>query len=288
MDNKDIKIKDIQDNLLEILLYFKDFCDKHNLKFTLAGGTCLGAIRHKGFIPWDDDVDVFMLRDDYEKLEELWNKYADIDKYSYVRSNEYMNIHHSATEIKDNNTTFITKHGINSDIHQGLMIDVIPMDAVADGTFSKIKQMMYAMVYACFNFQRLPEHKSKFTYYLTKIALGIFKSDSIRYKIWKKCEEKHSKYSIDTHQEVASFGEGLGIMLQHFPKEWFLNPDYAEFEGHKMPVPRDVKSYLEISYGDYMELPPEEERVFRHNIAFIDLNKCYKEYKGIEYLKEEK
>lgn len=284
MDNNlDIDVKEIQKKLLEILLYFQKFCEEQGLKFTLAGGTCLGAVRHKGFIPWDDDLDVFMLREDYEKLPELWEKYADTEKYSCVRSNEKVNIHHSATEIKDNGTTFINRHSVDMDINHGLMIDVIPLDGVADTKVGRIYQAMQSMIYCCYNFQRLPNHKSKLTYYATMIALDLVKSPSLRYKIWKTAEREHTKYSVKEHKYVASFGEGLTILRQHFPKEWFLNPGTAEFEGHEMPVPADVTQYLSISYGDYMALPPVEERVFRHDLAFVDLENSYKNYKGKKY-----
>ena len=129
-EKKEVTIQEIQSKLLEILLYFQKFCQENGLGFVLAGGTCLGAVRHKGFIPWDDDVDVFMLRDDYEKLCRIWDEKADTEHYSCVRSNDQFNIRHSATEIKDNNTTFINRHSVDLDIHQGLMIDVIPLDAV--------------------------------------------------------------------------------------------------------------------------------------------------------------
>ena len=283
MDNSQIDIKEVQDKLLEILLYFQKFCDEHGLKFVLAGGTCLGAVRHEGFIPWDDDLDVFMLRDDYEKLIPLWRKYADTERYSCVRSNEYVNIHHSATEVKDNNTTFINKHSVGLDINHGLMIDVIPIDGVADNAFSRFHQMMQAMLYACFNFQRLPNHKSKLVYYATKVALGIVRSFKLRYKIWRTAEKQIAKYSVADHDTVASFGEGLEIMRQRFPKKWFTEPGTAMFEGYKMPVPADTDKYLTISYGNYMELPPESERVFRHDLAFVDLNNSYKKYRGIKY-----
>ena len=87
IDNN-VKLRDLQLKCLEILLYFKDFCEKHNLRFFLCGGACIGAIRHKGFIPWDDDIDVFMPREDYEKLGDLWNKYADTERYEYCRTNK--------------------------------------------------------------------------------------------------------------------------------------------------------------------------------------------------------
>lgn len=283
MESGQTDIKEIQKKLLEILLYFKDFCQKCHLGFVLAGGTCLGAVRHKGFIPWDDDVDVFMLREDYEKLQRLWHKYADTSRYECVRSNEHINIHHTATEIKDCNTTFINKHSVDLDINQGLMIDVIPLDGVADKPFSRGLQMADAMMYCCFNFQRLPEHKGKLTYYATKCAMSVVRSQRLRYRIWKRAEKRLSRFNVKDHNLVASFGEGVHIMQQRFPKEWFLNPGWAVFEGHQMPVPADTDQYLKISYGDYMQLPPEEERVFRHDTVFIDLEHSYKQYRGIKY-----
>ena len=100
MNEQLAETRKIQEKLLEILLYFQQFCQEHDLRFTLAGGTCLGAVRHRGFIPWDDDVDVFMLREDYERLGGMWERFADTGRFACVRSNEQYNIHHTATEIK--------------------------------------------------------------------------------------------------------------------------------------------------------------------------------------------
>ena len=277
-------IKKIQEKLLGILVYFKEFCEENGLRFYLAGGTCIGAARHQGFIPWDDDIDVFMLREDYEKLCELWPLKADLSRFSCVRSDDKINIHHSATEIKDNHTTFINRHSVDLDIHHGIMIDVIPLDGVAPHRFTEMTQIIYAMVYCLFVFQRLPEHKGKLTYYASKIALGLIRSPKLRYKIWKFCEKRLSRFSLEDCSMVASFGEGVTIMRQHFPKEWFRDMDTVlPFEGYEMPVAKDYDQYLRISYGDYMELPPEEERVFRHDISFMDLDHSYLQYKGIKY-----
>lgn len=277
-------VQQIHDKLLEILVYFRDFCYKNNLNFFLAGGTCIGAARHHGFIPWDDDVDVFMLRSDYEKLQNLWEEKADTGRYSVVRSDDKINIHHSATEIKDNNTTFINRHSVNLDIHQGIMIDVIPLDAVAPTAFSRFTQAVYSMLFCLYNFQRLPEHKGKLTYYGSKVGLGLIRSSKMRYKIWKFCEKKMSQYSLKDCTHVASFGEGLTILKQRFPVEWFSDMRVTlPFEGYEMPVVHDYDSYLTISYGDYMTPIPEEDRVFRHDIYFMDLNNSYKKYKGIKY-----
>ena len=128
-----VPISALQQKMLEILLYFQSFCRENGLSFTLCGGTCLGAVRHGGFIPWDDDVDVFMLREDYMRLPALWQARADTTRYTCVRSDDRVNIHHSATEIKDNHTTFINRHSVDADIHHGVMIDVIPLDGIPRG-----------------------------------------------------------------------------------------------------------------------------------------------------------
>lgn len=278
-----VSTQQIQKKMLEILVYFQKFCDENNLPFVLAGGSCLGAIRHKGFIPWDDDVDVLMLREDYERLWKLWRRKADLERYSCIRSNKYVNIHHTAIEIKDNHTTFINRHSIESDINHGIMIDVIPLDGVPASRWKRICQMVDAMAYCCFNFQRLPNHKGKVTYWLTKFALKMVSSRELRYRLWKGAEKRLSKYGTANAEYVSSFGEGMAIMCQRFPVSWFKNRVYMDFEGYKMPVPKDYDQYLKISYGNYMELPPQSERIARHDAVFIDLEHSYTRYKGVYY-----
>jgi len=283
MNDEKFPIREIQKKQLDILVYFRDFCREHDLYFVLAGGTCLGAVRHKGFIPWDDDIDVFMMREDYEKLPGLWKKYADTRRYSCVRSNKKYNIHHTATEIKDNHTTFINKHSVDLDIHQGVMIDVIPLDGIPQSKWKRFLQMIDSMVYCCFNFQRLPEHKSRAVYYLTKLALSTVRSGKMRYFLWRRAEARLSRYPVRECDYVASLGEGMTIMRQRLKKEWMTHAVEMEFEGYQMPLPAGYHEFLSISYGDYMKLPPKEERVLRHTILFMDLNHSYKRYKGIKY-----
>lgn len=281
--NNEYGIRDIQEKLLEILKYFDKFCKENNLKYVLAGGTLLGAVRNKGIIPWDDDLDVFMLREDYEKLSEIWDEKADTERYSCLRSNDKYNIHHAATEIKDNNTTFINNHSKDLDINHGLMIDVIPLDNIPSSRFKKIYQKMNAFIFSCYNFQRLPNHKSKIIYYMTYIALKLVPSFKLKYKIWKKAENNMIKAGENNDGMVASIIEGPTIMNHIFPKEWVENPTYLEFEDMLAPVMKDYHSWLEMSYGDYMKLPEEEDRVLRHDIYFYDMNTPYKEYRGIKY-----
>ncbi len=288
LDDMNCDIREIQEKMIETLFYFQDFCEKHGLGFTLAGGTCLGAVRHQGMIPWDDDIDVFMLREDYEKLNTLWDKFADKSRYSCLRSNDRYNIHHAATEIRDNETTFITTYTQDLDMNQGVMIDVIPLDHVAASKIGRWKQIFYALIFSCYNFQRLPKHKSAFTKELTRIALSLVKSFDKRYKIWKHCENKFIDLGKKNKGLVASFIEGLRIIRQTFPEEWITNPSYLDFEGRKMPVPRDYDQWLTMSYGDYMTPPPSDERDLRHDIIFADMTSSYLKYKGVYYCTDQK
>ena len=139
-------MKELQRKQLDLLTVFTQICDQLELPYFLVCGSALGAVKYRGFIPWDDDLDVAMLREDYEKLQGLWERNADTTRYACVRSNESINIHHSATEIKDNNTTFINAHSVDSDIHHGLMIDVIPIDGVPASKWRRYAQMIDSMI----------------------------------------------------------------------------------------------------------------------------------------------
>ena len=127
----DDDIRALQLKSLEILLYFKNFCEEHNLTFYFCGGCCIGALRHKGFIPWDDDVDVFMPREDYEKLFKIWDKFADTKKYSCNRTTENKFIGNVMTTIVDNNTEVIRPWQKGKDGAKGVMIDILPLDGCA-------------------------------------------------------------------------------------------------------------------------------------------------------------
>ena len=103
----DYELRKLQEKSLEILLVFKEFCEKHDLLFYFCGGCCIGTLRHQGFIPWDDDIDVFMPRDDYEKLGPLWEEEMAETKYRFCRDSEDMFLRSLLSSISDEETTFI-------------------------------------------------------------------------------------------------------------------------------------------------------------------------------------
>lgn len=280
------EIRKLQEKSLEVLVYFRDFCEEHGLKFSLCGGTCIGAIRHKGFIPWDDDIDVFMLRDDYEKLGHLWEKYADTDKYAYCRTNKHKNYHHIAASIRDKETTFINRHSVDEDIEHGVGIDILPLDGYPESKFKRAWQVFNAMVFSLFNAQRLPDNQGKLARVLSKIILKLIPSPGIRYRLWSYSEKQMTKYQIKDCDHIAQLLSGFKFMRLKYPKWVFEDVVYKKFEGYKMPVPKGYDIYLTMGFGDYMEFPPKKDQVPKHDTVYINLNESYKKYKGIYYCVE--
>ncbi|MEZ4357070.1 MAG: LicD family protein [Eubacteriales bacterium] len=282
-------IRDLQLKSLEILLYFKAFCESNGLRFFLCGGCCIGAVRHKGFIPWDDDVDVFMPRADYEKLGGLWEKYADKNRYSYCRTNEDNSYETMLTQIADNNTTFIKKNLCDYDINHGIKLEIVPLDASPNSKLKRKFQILRAIEFCLFNRQVVPENKGKAAKILGFLLLKIFRSPKARYKLWKSAESKMTKYPLNGETKyLTELCVTYKYLKNQYPKEIFKEEVLMEFEGHEMPVPIGYDTYLKIAFGDYMKLPPEEERAPKHEAVYIDLNNSYTKYKGIYYCTNDK
>lgn len=294
MNEKNVKnlttaeTQQMQKKMLETLLYFKKFCDEHGLLFYLCGGCCIGAIRHHGFIPWDDDIDCFMPRKDYEKFRILWETYGDKEKYTYCRTDETHMYHHAAASLRDNRTTFINRHSADEDICHGLALEFGPIDGCPKSKFSRAWQLFNAFLFALFNTQRLPDNKGKFFRAAAAVIYKLVPSKKMRTKLWQAAEKQMSKYSWDDCDEVTELiGSIRGMMFRH-PKKWFSRAVYKKFEGFDIPVMAGYDPYLRRVFGDYMKLPPKEKRVAKHNTVYIDLDHPYTEYKGIYYCRKNK
>lgn len=275
--------KQLQNKLLEILLYYDDFCKKNSLKYYLCGGGLIGAVRHKGFIPWDDDIDVFMPRPDYERLAKLWNRKADTSKYLYCRTDKNHVYHDAGASIRDINTTQINRHSVNEDICQGIALEIMPVDGCPHSKIRRFFQLYHAFVFSLFNVQRLPDNKGGAIRFASGVILGIFKNPTIRYKIWKRAERQMSRYKWDECEEVTELiGAIHGMLLRH-PRVDFDKVVYKEFEGYQIPVMAGYDRYLKLIWGDYMKLPPVEKRVAKHDVVYLSTTEPYKQFKGKYY-----
>lgn len=245
-----IDIKELQKIQYNILVEFDRFCKEHNLKYFLAYGTLLGAVRHKGFIPWDNDVDVCMLRDEYEKLIKLYkdNRYR-LMSVERCKRNEYTYAH---AKMVDSETVLIEK--FQPDKELGVYIDVFPLDYLCNG------EKDYDLILKRYNRINYLETAVGIKGKVLKI-LGRKQLARI-YKFIHKNNKNKSKYVGNCCATNAS-GDIYNL-------DWFDKTKKMHFEGDVFLVPVEYKRVLERRYGNYMELPPIEERKPQHDFdAYI-------------------
>ena len=278
-----VSTAELQQKMLEILLYFDRFCRENGLMYYLCGGGLIGAVRHHGFIPWDDDIDLFMPREDYERLAEIWAEKADTSRYAYCRTDREHVYHDGGASIRDINTTEINRHSVDEDICHGIALEIMPIDGCPESRVKRAVQLYNAFLFSLFNVQRLPDNKGGIIRTVSGIMYKLVKSPERRYCIWKRAEKRMSRYSWEDCNEVTELiGSIKGMLLRH-PKQDFDHVVYLDFEGHQVPVMAGYKEYLTKIWGDYMQLPPVEHRVAKHNTVCISTTEPYSKFKGIYY-----
>lgn len=277
------EIDKLQKKSLDILVFFKEFCDKHNLLFYFCGGCCIGTIRHGGFIPWDDDVDVFMPRKDYEKLAVLWRQEVSPEKYEFCKVDEEHFVRSQLTAIVDPYTTFIKENQKDLDVPHGIRLEVLPLDGCPDSKIKRKIQLFWGLVYQVFCMQDPPTSKGKLPEILGKMALACFPTWKAKSRVWKFAERQMSKYPIEKCSKITELCVRWEYMKNEYPKEIFESAAYKKFEGLDMPIPVGYDKYLKIVFGNYMELPPKSGQVPKHDAVLIDTDTPYREYKGKKY-----
>ena len=253
-------IKKLQQIELKMLEVFVQICEKENLQYYLYGGTLLGAIRHKGFIPWDDDVDIGMPRVDYEKFLICAQKY--LPNYYFLQNfKTEKNAPFSFIKIRDSRTIYKEEATKNLKINHGIWIDIFPLDYCPKhhflfdicNTFLKLRiRCIYDI-----KISLLEKVLRIISYIICPFwKMAIFLED----KLWKF-------YKTDTGLLANFYGCRNNIM----PTNWYGKGIYVTFEHLKVKAPYEYNKYLTQLYGDYMELPPVKKRKPIHNIVEIKL-----------------
>jgi len=219
-----------------------------------------------------------MPRPDYEKLKKLWPQKADINRYPLLVASKTYNDHNSFITIRDTATTFIKPYQEDLDIPHGLPIDIFPLDGAPEGNLRRKIQKFWALIYALFCSQVVPEKHGGLMAIGSKVLLGIFSSSKIRYHIWRFAEKRMTKYSFGSTPYVTELCVGPRYMGNIYHLEDFKSAIFVPFEDTKMPIPVGYKSYLTQVFGDYMQLPPEEDRQPHHEAIIVDTKKSYTEY----------
>lgn len=273
MGRSDELIKTIHEKQLEMLRIFHNLCEQLGLKYTLSSGTLLGAVRHKGFIPWDDDIDVSMPREDYEILIKEANGLLPdgffLQHYTTEKEHPWL-----FAKLRNSNTTWIEKgvEGIN--INHGLGMDIFPIDRISAEKLDKVTKKSNHM-YSLIHIKNAKDGKSFKKWYKRIVydAMKCFRWLISTNKIIKNFDEflKKNGYGELTTADILRRNKTM-------PYSFFDEYERIKFEGEYFWAIKNRLQYLEIVYGkDYMQLPPEEKRVI-HIAEIIDLDKSYKYY----------
>ena len=267
--------KKVQEIELKMLEKFDELCSKYAISYTLASGTMLGGIRHKGFIPWDDDVDIYVLRRDFDRIREIFPKElekTDLFYQSHMTDREYFYLF---DKIRMNNTVFKESFLSNWNIHQGVFIDIFPVDSIPNNKLKSTAQYFHCRLIRLIlmsKYINIDARKGwkKFFARLIRIIFVRLKLQKL-YSKEEKIAKKYS-YSNNCYYRVRDFNsvgsEGM--------KDTYKLSDLTEliritFEGHKFSVSKGYDEMLRHEYGDYMQLPPISERNTRHTLIKLKL-----------------
>lgn len=256
----DETLKHLQKVQLMMLKDFNEICESNDITYFAIGGTLLGSIRHKGFIPWDDDIDVLMFREDFEKLNELMSKFPN-EKYHLINVLNEETYHFTWGRFNLKNTkiedwwTSQVKYTVN------LYIDIFIMDKIPD---NKLKRFIHR--WSCFTLNQMVqyslvkfENESRVKQFIQQSMYYFLKILPISpMTIKKKCIKTYRKYENIECKEYCDFPSVMHMPI-YDPND-FLPVKKSIFEDIEINIPKNYDKILTKLYGDYMQLPPEDKR----------------------------
>lgn len=265
-------IKELHEKILNILLAFDKVCEEHRLRYCICCGSLIGAVRHKGFIPWDDDLDIAMPRPDYELLIRHCKEWLP-EPYEFVCAENDSQYPLAFGKIQDASTTLIERRHLY--YLGGCYIDVFPYDGYPDSAFKRrlqciryeyLKQILYIVHRDPYRHGRGP------SCWVPLMVRKLYTMQGVQKRIRKVL----TRYDYDKCNLVASYTSGYGKILPKTVMETYVP---FEFEGHTVQGIADYDRYLTCMYGDYMKVPPEEEQV-QHDFDYLDLGHPYRDFDG--------
>ena len=250
------EIKKLQQYELDILKEFDRIAKKNNLRYSLIGGTLIGAIRHKGFIPWDDDIDIGMPRKDFIKFKKIINKELNKKKYFYQDVDNTNNYGLIFGKLKMRDSLLIERASNLKKEDQAIWIDIFPFDKTSNNMLiaklNVLKAYIYKLIYYIKSGNKLIEHT-----FVRKLSVYIIKFLSIFYtkkRCLKKLEKLYHKYDYEDNYNLVNYG-GVYISKEICDSNTFDNLIEWEFENNKFYVSKDYDKYLSnIYYIDIMNL----------------------------------
>ncbi len=266
------KVWAVQMKLLEKLF---EVCKKYDLKVWAEGGTLLGTIREKGYIPWDDDIDMAMLRPDYDKLMEVAEK--EFQKPFFVQNGYTDKYANGMTKIRYDGTTAVLDKAIYPFRHHGIFIDIFPYDAVPDDhkkldkMMAEARSILRPLKYYYFD-SYSPFHPIRLA--ITLKGACLVKKYGAK-ELYKKYEDLFRQYRIEDNKQVSCHAWYYNLKRYARDKHWYDSTLWMPFEDIQMPVPSGYHEILSIQYGDYMT--PAKAPSFHGGFQILDAEKPFQE-----------
>ena len=265
----DEELKQVQNIQKELIDEVKRICKKCNIHFGMVGGTMLGAIRHKGYIPWDDDADIGFLRTEYEKFREACKTELNHEKYYMQDLRDTEGYRWGYGKLRRKNTEFIRLNQEFVPYEQGISIDLMPFDNVPDGWLTRRIHFL-----CCFLYRKL---------FWSEVGSRVEENIWIR-RVYQLMRLIPMKWVLKSYQRFIDEGQRKKTQLVRiltFPtpkgvygyeRKWYTQLTMYQFDDMLLPGAKDFDGYLKVKYGNYMELPPIEKRK-THPISKLKLLK---------------
>ncbi|MCI8969608.1 MAG: LicD family protein [Lachnospiraceae bacterium] len=267
-----LTLKELQETELDILIAFDRMCREEGIHYSLGGGTLIGAVRHKGFIPWDDDIDVFMKREEYEKFKKkIYRNRSDLNDRYHVLLPGAEGYPYPFIKIIDTDTILYEKNTVRNEL--GVWIDIFPIDFCAQHKRSALKIAKYQLkLFRCYARGRYRCDNQNINNMIKNFFwLPFFRIQTDKVK--NKMLEREKKFSENTRMRYAGPLVWASSLHDVYPSEYFDGYTQIEFEKHRFMIFRRYDDILKHRYGNYMELPPESERVSHEPEAYMKQEK---------------
>ena len=263
----------LQDKILEIMVYIDDFCRQYGITYYLMGCYALGAMRHGGFIPWDDDLDIFMDYPNYIKFKECCEKYLDTDKF-YFQCEDTKELPYFFSKLRMNGTTCISAVDVKSkEAHYGIFVDIMCLNNAAKSDFGK-KVQYYAA--GMLKAKACSKTKYQAKGFVKKVALLVSKIVVVG-PIKKMLLHMVRKYNRRESNMVAHLFGRAKYKNSFYPATIFEKQRFVSFEKCALAVPSGAEEYLKLRYGaNYMDMPSEETKaVYQSHATVWDVDNNY-------------
>lgn len=269
-------VRSVQEKILYIMKYIDNLCRDNGIIYYIMGGTALGAVRHGGFIPWDDDLDIFMTPEQYNKFKSVFYKTESTEFILQEWRTDLKYLEYA--KVRMNGTTFIEEHFKDrKDMHHGIYVDIMILHKVPENRI--IQKLVYfeskfVTLYGLSQRNWMPKSELQALVLKSLKFLPCKLMARIAYRHIYKYDNRKNNFKYCYWITPAKFKNGL------FDKTFFEKPVDINFEDTKLLGSEKIKEYLEYRYGDYMKLPSEEQRKAAVHAYIFDTEKNYTEYLG--------